>query len=98
MTKIWNIFSFLLILSSIFNCYSQLNSNLAVSGVKNLKDDIIGTININVKYKYGVYIGLEKNIYFDTDFNDKETNYFNSSDIEEKTSFNSNIIFFKFKF
>ena len=96
MKNIWNIFSFLLILSSLFHCYSQLNSNLAVSGVKNLKDDIIGTIDINVKYKsYSyVYIGLEKTIYFDTDFNDKETNYFNASDIEEKTSFNTNIVFY----
>ena len=91
MMKIWNIFSFFILLLIFHGC----NSQVPFSDV-NFKDDITKTIDIHVKYEeFGyIYIGLEKTIYLETDFNDTETNYFNSSDIEEKTSFNTYIIFY----
>ena len=68
--KIWNIFSFFILLLIFHGC----NSQVPFSDV-NFKDDITKTIDIHVKYEeFGyIYIGLEKTIYLETDFNDTET-------------------------
>ena len=47
-------------------------------------------VQINVEYednKEQIYIGDKAFLYFKTNYNDNETNIFNASDIEEKTSF-----------
>ena len=53
-----------------------------------------GRIAINIKYENNrepIIIGKKGTFYFITDFNDNETNIFDSSDIEEKTSFQTYI-------
>ena len=94
MRKIWNIFTFLLILLSLFKSHSQSDSTIAKS-TANLNDDITATIDVNVNYpkSLDIIIGLGRNFYFDTSFNDTETNYFDPSDIEEKTSSTTNIVY-----
>ena len=94
MKRLWNIFSFLLILISLIKCHSQSDSNKELSK-SNLNNDAQESIQIDLEYPRtgDIYIGLEKFFYFDTSFNDTETNYFDSSDIEEKTSFTTRIIY-----
>ena len=94
MKRLWNIFSFLLILISLIKCHSQSDSNKELSK-SNLNNDVQESIQIDLEYPRtgDIYIGLEKFFYFDTSFNDTETNYFDSSDIEEKTSFTTRIIY-----
>ena len=94
MRKIWNIFTFLLILLSVFKSHSQSDSTIAKS-TENLNDDITAIINVYVNYPKSLYIqiGFGRNFYFDTSFNDTETNYFDPSDIEEKTSSTTNIVY-----
>ena len=87
MIKIWLTFSFLSMVLNIFKRDFQSESN-AIPLTINQKNDITVSININVKYPDGdIYIGPGKNFYLDTEFNDTETNYFDASDIEEKTSY-----------
>ena len=49
-------------------------------------------ININIIYKPQIYFGEKGYIYFQTDYNDKETGVFDVSDIDEQIQFNISII------
>ena len=72
----------LIILLYSFNLNVQINSDPP--------SNITDTIDINIKYREGkILLGLNRYFYLDTEFNDTETNYFDSSDIEEKTTFNT---------
>ena len=88
----WDTFSFLTMLLYLIKCHIQSETNIKKSTI-NLFRDITGSIEIKVKYPQNgnIYMGLGKNFYFDTEFNDTETNYFNASDIEEKTSYKTYI-------
>ena len=74
----------------LIKCNSQSESNIELLN-SNFNDD--NTLNIYLEYPRtgDIYIGLERFFYIDTSFNDTETNYFDSSDIEEKTSFTTRI-------
>ena len=87
-----NTFSFLTMLVYLIKCHIQSETIIKKSTI-NLLGDSTGSINIKVKYPQNgnIYMGLGKNFYFDTEFNDTETNYFDSSDIEEKTSYKTYI-------
>ena len=81
-----NFFFFFILLTS-FNCFLQQSPNIILKGTNIGDSGIIETIQINVIRSLRINIGTNKHFYLDTNFNDKEKNYFNSTDIEEKTSF-----------
>ena len=93
MKEILKFFIFLFVLFSTFKFCLLSETHVSLTE-ENLKDDITKTITIKVTYNSDRYyeLGLEKNLYFYTDLNDKETNYFNASDIEEKTIYNTYIV------
>ena len=68
--------------------FQEFNQNDFKDEGKQLKDE---QITINIKYENNreiIKTGRQEGIlYFTTDYNDKETNKFNSSDIEGKTTF-----------
>ena len=84
----WDTFSFLTMIFYLIKCHIQSEKNIKLPTLNQI-DDFTGSIDIKVKYPQNgnIYMGLGKNFYFDTEFNDTETNYFDASDIEEKTSF-----------
>ena len=82
MQKHLKIYYNLIILLYSFNLNVQIDSDPP--------SNITDTIDINIKYREGkILLGLNRYFYLDTEFNDTETNYFDSSDIEEKTTFNT---------
>ena len=82
MQKPLKIYYNLIILLYSFNLNVQIDSDPP--------SNITDTIDINIKYREGkILLGLNRYFYLDTEFNDTETNYFDSSDIEEKTTFNT---------
>ena len=85
MMKSLKIFFDVIILFSALNCLNQLDSK-TISLEQNEIDNL-ETITINITYEERKYIGQKGYFYFETAFNDNETNYFNNLDIEE-TSFN----------
>ena len=88
-----NLFIFyLLVLYS--SSYSLRESDSLVEMAKLAEEDnITEEIQINIKYNTAVYIGNTYNFYFETDYNDTILNIFNNSDIEEKTSFITQIYY-----
>ena len=88
MKKYLKIFFRLLILLISFNCLLQLKPNLASQKKDMGENDITKTIEINIDSdEYYLLVGENRFFYMSTIFNDNESNYFNSSDIEEKTLF-----------
>ena len=92
MQKSFKIFYRLIILLIAFNCLLQIDPKIALSE-PNLDDNITETIQIGIQYEETLYFRRGVNFYFNTDFNDNETNYFNASDIEEKTIFKTEITY-----
>ena len=89
-----NFFVFVLLFSS-FNGLSDVESESPYSKLnkKGEEDDKMEEIQINLICDSDIiYIKSEGSFYFLTDFNDKEGNIFNISNILENTSFNTSII------
>ena len=93
----FSIFSCLLfLLLNDSNCLNLLNptNNFSEFNQINLKDEekkiFDNKITINIKYKDNQEtreIGEKGTLYYITDYNDNKNNIFNSSDIEERTTF-----------
>ena len=92
MQKSFKIFYRLIILLIAFDCLLQIDPKIALSE-PNLDDNITETIQIGIQYEETLYFRNGRNFYFNTDFNDNETNYFNASDIEEKTIFQTEVTY-----
>ena len=89
MKKSFKILYRLIILLTIFDCLLQIDPKIALS--EPISDEnITETIQIGIQYEETLDFG-RRNFYFNTDFNDKETNYFDASDIEDKTFFKTEI-------
>jgi hypothetical protein len=86
MQKSFKILYRLIILLTVFDCLLQIDPKITLSE-PNSDENITETIQIGIQYETTVYIRSNANFYFNTDFNDNETNYFNAFDIEEQTSF-----------
>ena len=87
MQKFTEIIFGLLLLLSALNCLIESDTKLSVPEL-DLENNITEIINIDVEYAFS-RLGYNRYFYFSTTFNDKDTNYFDISDIEEKTSFNT---------
>ena len=74
----------LILLFTIFNCLIPPNSKRELKET-NLGNEMPTSITINIRYQSTVEVGYDGNINFKTGFYDENTNYFNSSDIEKKT-------------
>ena len=90
MQKSFKIFYRLIILLTAFDCLLQIDPKIVLSE-PNLDDNITETIQIGIQYEETLYFRNGRNFYFNTDFNDNGTNYFNASDIEEKTIFQTEV-------
>ena len=95
------IFNFVFLLLSYSNSLKPLNSQSQLAefnqiDLKNEEEKIRESeITINIKKEdnpSGIKIGKKGTLYYMTDYNDDGTNIFNSSDIEEKTSFQTSFI------
>ena len=84
-------FSFILLFFSI-NCLNNNELYYLLSDSNKEENNNNEEININIMYEPKIYFGEKGYIYFQTDFNDKETNIFDTSDIEEQISFKISII------
>ena len=89
MQKYLNILYFVISLLSFFNGSLSLTNTTLSEPI--IEENFTETIQINVSYgdksENRYTFGQDGNFYFLTDFNDKDSNYFNTSDIEEKTLF-----------
>ena len=86
MMKSLKIFFDLIILFSALICLNQLDSKTIY--LEQNEIDSLETITINITYEENKYVGEKGYFYFETTFNDNETNYFNNLDIEQ-ASFNA---------
>jgi len=85
--KIYFEFSFLFY---TLNCFNKVESKVPPSEI-NKKENILD-IRLIFENNSDIYFSLGSAFYFQTDFNDRESNIFDISDIEEKTAFNSSMV------
>ena len=83
-----NFFIFIILFSLVY----FINSISNITKVESVKDsNITEEININIGYEYFSHIGYKGNMYFNTKYDDSNTNIFDPSDIEELTSYSTSI-------
>ena len=94
MKKALKFFFFLIVLFIPQACQKPIDSKIRLYE-PNKEENITEEFTIYIKYPSIQYIGIEKYIYLDTDFNDQESNIFDIEDIEESTLFNATLAQYK---
>ena len=83
-------FEFLLLFYAL-NCFIKAESKVSFSEINTEENNIVD-IRINFINNSDVSCSNGTTFYFPTDFNDKESNIFDISDIEENTAFNTSMV------
>ena len=94
MKKAFKFFFFLIVLFIPQACQKPIDSKIRLYD-PNKEENITEEYTIHIIYPSFKYIGIEKYIYLDTDFNDQESNIFDIEDIEESTLFNATLAQYK---
>ena len=94
MKKALKFFFFLIVLFIPQACQKQIDSKIRLYE-PNKEENITEEFTIHIIYPSTQFIGIEKYIYLDTDFNDQESNIFDIEDIEESTLFNATLAQYK---